>query len=85
MSLLYLLCNATYVTSFNKPSDLRNLVTNLKIYDSLSYEQFCSKNVRCPSAAVFSHIFTKMVHAKIGSLTLGVGSLSGPFKTKYLR
>ena len=50
-------------TTFNKRYDLRNLVTNLQIYDSLSCEQESSKNVRYPPAAnIFTYLFLNVPH-----------------------
>ena len=57
-ALVYLLCHEEYVTSFNKSSDLRNLVTNLQIYDSVSYGQDSIKNVKyLPAANTFGYYY----------------------------
>ena len=80
MPLLYSLCHVTYITFF-KPSDLKNLVASLQIYDSWPYEQDSSKNVRYPSVAnIFSYFHLNGTYQK-WLLNVGSQARRDPFRT----
>ena len=78
----HLSCHVTYVTAFNKCSDLDvKLAKSIMIY----YMSKTIPNMQdFKQQQIFSYIFTSIIHTKLGSFKLGVGLSNCSYKTLYL-
>ena len=80
--LAHSLCHVTYITYFNKCSDL---MSNLQMFDFLLHKQDSAKNVRYPQVSNIFIYFSSIIDTKIGYLKLGVGLFNSSYKKMYLR
>ena len=80
--LAHLLCHVTYITTFNKCSDLDLNPADLLFFIILARHSQQRKIYR-PAANIFKYFY--LLDIKIGFPRLGVGLLNSTFKTTYLR